>query len=589
MSESLVSSSDNFQKGTRIVAQVVASAAHDTVESLEAELVKLDNLRASVLARLNAFRPIEKLPAEILSYIFLCLIRRIRECREYWDPISPYGWLPVTYVCSRWRQVALSNSRLWAIISESNGKAGENLDRLRTFLDRSKDAPLDISIRRIVGVEDLNESIRMIIPEMGRAGALSMDIPHQTLSEIYPCLPMSIPHLLSLTLHIIPAYDPPIDDKAVTLNAFLSRCSSSSLQYLSAHSMHVEWQLGMFPRHLTHLHVHGDFSSLKTPTVNVIKVISCLTRLESISFADVFLHFPNDVESPPAVASLVHLPHLETLVLLEDALCCAHLLDHLVFPSSASIFLQFYDYFATKPVVSSLMPKILSGDQAVYADAKQSPVDFVSICSDHIGFHNRGCGHDDDLSWEHAAIERINPVNVFVDEWMLEEICARLPLRDTSKLRVGGLHLKDEAPWKRFFTESVPKVEDLCVRATHEEFLKFLIPTTPPLDSVTSASGTSQVLLPKLRRITLEWATFRESSELFKPSPILLALHAVLVVRRMAGAKVETVGIEHGSNIGADDIAILREVVEVEWDGKVDLLDSEPEEDDEEDEEDEDE
>ncbi|KAI0000806.1 hypothetical protein BJV74DRAFT_986331 [Russula compacta] len=73
------------------------------------------HLTPALIMRRSAVAPVSLLAAELLLQIF-----HIHIHGSYTQPL---GWIRVTHVCHRWRQVALRDSSLWARIS---GISGEN-------------------------------------------------------------------------------------------------------------------------------------------------------------------------------------------------------------------------------------------------------------------------------------------------------------------------------------------------------------------------------------------------------------------------------------------------------------------------------
>ncbi|TBU36407.1 hypothetical protein BD309DRAFT_818304, partial [Dichomitus squalens] len=90
----------------------------------------------------NARVAISRLPNELLSEIFTCLVRdhnsHIEDAHDTYDRV--YGtrlqWIRTTHVCFAWREVALATPRSWSFISVTRRAAVEAL------LARSKRAPL---------------------------------------------------------------------------------------------------------------------------------------------------------------------------------------------------------------------------------------------------------------------------------------------------------------------------------------------------------------------------------------------------------------------------------------------------------------
>jgi len=87
-------------------------------------------LSLSILTRRNMLVPISTLPAEILARIFHF---NAFSAKPY-SPTLRHGWISVTHVCRRWRQVALDDSTLWTHFSaypQSEEWIAERLSRAR--------------------------------------------------------------------------------------------------------------------------------------------------------------------------------------------------------------------------------------------------------------------------------------------------------------------------------------------------------------------------------------------------------------------------------------------------------------------------
>jgi len=90
-----------------------------------------------MLAQRNMLVPISILPAEILARIF-----HFSASSE--QPYSrSLGWVHVTHVCRRWRQIALDDPTLWTHFFFPYSR---NEDRIAERLSRARNAPLVIKL-----------------------------------------------------------------------------------------------------------------------------------------------------------------------------------------------------------------------------------------------------------------------------------------------------------------------------------------------------------------------------------------------------------------------------------------------------------
>ncbi|KAI0036291.1 hypothetical protein K488DRAFT_82243 [Vararia minispora EC-137] len=101
---------------------------------LREEIHTLDTASLLLRQRLNAMAPVATLAPEILSIIFGELVHldppthpKGDETPESVDPDEDVpvkahlGWVGVTHVCRQWRDVAISDTRLWSLVSNSLG------------------------------------------------------------------------------------------------------------------------------------------------------------------------------------------------------------------------------------------------------------------------------------------------------------------------------------------------------------------------------------------------------------------------------------------------------------------------------------
>ncbi|VDB86974.1 unnamed protein product [Peniophora sp. CBMAI 1063] len=110
------------------------------LDMMDGELdVLLREMRVRALRLRNNSTRACSLPTEILTNIF-------SDLRDMWAPerLDSFlsGWMVVTHVCSKWREVAVGAPGLWAKHSEF---LGTSLRYLPTILARSKNHPLDLT------------------------------------------------------------------------------------------------------------------------------------------------------------------------------------------------------------------------------------------------------------------------------------------------------------------------------------------------------------------------------------------------------------------------------------------------------------
>lgn len=99
-------------------------------QRVAAEIAALQRTTATFDRILHDFSPVHALPTEVLVRCFeilswgapLELHSSDRQRHNlYKVPRHPLGWITVTHVCQRWREIALSQSSLWSLLSPSLG------------------------------------------------------------------------------------------------------------------------------------------------------------------------------------------------------------------------------------------------------------------------------------------------------------------------------------------------------------------------------------------------------------------------------------------------------------------------------------
>ncbi|KAG6373825.1 hypothetical protein JVT61DRAFT_5972 [Boletus reticuloceps] len=119
----------------------------------------------------SSFNPTLKLPNETLQDIFIHYARDYyNEESESWYDLAPPEWINVSYVCRRWRDVALNCPTLWTYLSTMPQRW------TKEFLARSKQAPLKIRIT-IADGRWMNSTIEKVMDHVERIQELHLGFP----------------------------------------------------------------------------------------------------------------------------------------------------------------------------------------------------------------------------------------------------------------------------------------------------------------------------------------------------------------------------------------------------------------------------
>ncbi|KIK66577.1 hypothetical protein GYMLUDRAFT_37736 [Collybiopsis luxurians FD-317 M1] len=155
--ESLVAQEKDLRNGSSL----------STLEHLNTELeqyhthiahlnLERDRVQADIEALQVTVSPIRRLPLEILSEIFVHCLPKKKFIRP--SPHEPP--LLLTQICRRWRDVAISTSKLWSsILITVTERCHPDISLVQTFMDRSAMHPLSFRINESLADADFTGSL----------------------------------------------------------------------------------------------------------------------------------------------------------------------------------------------------------------------------------------------------------------------------------------------------------------------------------------------------------------------------------------------------------------------------------------------
>ncbi|KAJ3482578.1 hypothetical protein NLI96_g6885 [Meripilus lineatus] len=175
----------------------------------------------------------DHLPAELLVEI----IHWLRVETKVTPP-----WYHTTFVCRRWRTIILGYSPFWARINTNN------LEQTKTCLERSKSAPIHITVASLPPEDDRRRALTSLLsPHLHRTKLLWVNVQHA--EDLIRYLGPSFPILRNLC--ILPGLDDIPDEIHVSLDAPRIRClhvSQATLNWESTLYKDLEslWLLSAF-------------------------------------------------------------------------------------------------------------------------------------------------------------------------------------------------------------------------------------------------------------------------------------------------------------------------------------------------------
>jgi len=278
----------------------------------------------------NALAPISSLPSELLARIFrFCAL-----VEPPWSGGQKLGWIGVTHVCQRWRQVALDDSSLWASLRIAGVSPGA--EWISEALVRARDAPL---LFDIVGTPS-PDVLSKIPPHISRTRKLRL--PRLSIHDF-----RFVREICTLEAPVLEYFELGISDaspiKFHQLAAGMTLFKEHTPKLRSFITSHITIPWSFIPR--------GQLTQLKIILSRRISMPSSSSLNDSNQFFDLLINCP-DLEilslefCLPSMLSQVshgepiHLPRLSRLSLSGSTSRVMNLLNRMKLPSSATLHLR---------------------------------------------------------------------------------------------------------------------------------------------------------------------------------------------------------------------------------------------------------
>ena len=306
----------------------IRGMTHTPAGEIDEEIYMVSLIRRfarSLFSRRIVVAPISTLPPELLAQIFHFYAL---EELPWSGGAQKLGWIKVTHVCQRWRQVALGDSLLWARITGSS----PNARWIFEMLVRARNAPLviDSAATPVLGILSKFPQHIFRIREL-RLRGLSL-LRSQGLREI--CA-LEAPALENFELSVSAPYPVTFHQLGVTT---LFRGRAPKLRTLSLSKVSIPWSL--IPRgQLTQLKITliRGLSSPSTPSSD--QLLDLLINSPDLEVLALEFCLPTTLFQAPD-GQAIHLPHLSRLCLAGSTSRVANMLKMLQLPSSTTLRLR---------------------------------------------------------------------------------------------------------------------------------------------------------------------------------------------------------------------------------------------------------
>ncbi|VDB83225.1 unnamed protein product [Peniophora sp. CBMAI 1063] len=274
------------------------------LQILELELDVLQKYAAIARQRRNAATSLGRLPAEVLTEIFLFAQEDWKPQRRRGKPSTsdavPYdlGWLNITHTCSQWRKVALGAPQLWTTISCTRFSPRAATVLLR----RSERLPLSLHV------------VEQYKPSEARAFIINSWLSRPVLNRVERLIVQSDTPLMSGWIASLYAPMPSLrimimknkDPRGVVMlpQQTLAGEHPPALRRLRLHGCLPTWSSPLFSKDLTHLELTLprmlEEDSIRLPDLATFRgLISAMTSLEFLKLQDIFPRGNNGTSRVP--------------------------------------------------------------------------------------------------------------------------------------------------------------------------------------------------------------------------------------------------------------------------------------------------
>ncbi|VDB83214.1 unnamed protein product [Peniophora sp. CBMAI 1063] len=249
----------------------------------------------------NANLPSCSLPPEVLSRVFWYAQEGWKPRRSIDNDVITLGWIILTHVCNKWREVALSSSPLWCDVSCYALPIGA----VPALIERSRRSPLDLAFEGIFRGDDKKSPYTIALRKIWLSRSVSSRVRSLTIEEMATSrwhsrqwsslIGNPMPALEELRIHISLRES---DEASVLPDTIFTSTSPLGLRSISLFNCFLPWSSPLFTSNITHLDL-GEQESTPTllPSPALFhQVLSRLQRLESLSLMNIFpLPDPNDL------------------------------------------------------------------------------------------------------------------------------------------------------------------------------------------------------------------------------------------------------------------------------------------------------
>jgi hypothetical protein len=489
------------------------------VSAVDKEVDATRQLLRSLLTRRNALAPISLLPPEILVRVFHSLALD----EPPYSYKRSFGWIRATHVCRHWRQVALSDSSLWARISDI--PIILNTALISEMLVRARNAPLEIDID--IDVADRPGPDMFLLFTLHLSHTRTLRLHNQsTFESVEEIFSREAPVLEYFELQL--SVDSPITFRNLG-GTTLFKGQAPKLRAFCISQVCVPWSF--IPRgQLTQLKIifHDDEVSTADapPLGDARQFIDLLVNCPALEILVLELCLPCDL-SQSSRGQTVHLPRLSRLCVGGPSSRVTNLLKMLRLPSTTTLHLRCVWEFDSPHNDYHILPIVSAQFQT------SVPVEFKSLrivlggllhivastsLSPSIVQSSRNIEADMDGEAEFAlSFDGFSGYGHW--EEILERACKMLPISDLEFLSISTPDTRSSINWAELFKRCTNVTTIQAIGRGSSGFIRDLTPpnTKKGKKKKRNGNGTSAIpapgpiIFPNLTSLLLEHLDFTET------------------------------------------------------------------------------
>ena len=384
--------------------------------------------------------------------------------------------ITLTHVCRSWRTIFTSRPSLWSYLDCSN------IDKTRTYIERSKTAPLEICVKSVREYFYIKEAFLLAVPHIGRLKCLSIFA--SNLPGIIHYFFCHAPLLEELDITL---YDLPVP---VLSDAFLDG------NLPSLRDLRLTGVITSLPwKNLSNL---TTFHLCRIPTdqVSTTQLLNFFENAPFLRIIELEESIPNSSNAPPG--RIVSLSSLKKLTIIAAQPTYSILLNHLSIPSGSLLVLEF-DFSRVTSPVSDFLPKPSENIDLL------SEVTTINLLFEVVGKYLRLDRPNGETYVFGHHVSAANIPSHLVDRQILRSIDKSI-LSTTRKLAISKLNLPpfQIGESQTFLTlRSMKNLRTLVLTKCHN--LPFILALNP------GETPSNLVICPKLKDLVLytkEWNGF---------------------------------------------------------------------------------